>query len=149
MEFIVKTFDELTTTELYEILKVRSAVFVVEQKCPYQDIDELDYRSVHMYFRDGNDIAAYLRAFYKEPDVVQIGRVLTIKRGAGLGGKLLHQSLLEIADHMPCRKIYLEAQSYATGFYGREGFQITSDEFLEDGIPHRQMELILPSKQSH
>ncbi len=149
MEFIVKTFDELTTTELYEILQVRSAVFVVEQKCPYQDIDELDYRSVHMYDRDGNDIAAYLRAFYKEPDVVQIGRVLTMKRGAGLGGKLLHRSLLEIEDHMPCRKIYLEAQSYATGFYGREGFQITSDEFLEDGIPHRQMELILPSKQSH
>ena len=149
MEFIVKTFDELTTAELYEILKVRSAVFVVEQKCAYQDIDGIDYHCVHMYYRDGNDIAAYLRAFYKEPDVVQIGRVMTMKRGAGLGGRLLHQALLEIEDHMPCRKIYLEAQSYATGFYAREGFRITSDEFLEDGIPHRQMELILPLKQSH
>lgn len=143
MEMIVKHFKELTCTELYEILKARSAVFVVEQKCPYQDIDGIDYASVHMFYWQNNTIIAYLRVFYKEPDVLQIGRVLTVRRGKGFGGKLLHEALQEIRENMPCRKIYLEAQSYATGFYEREGFRIVSDEFLEDGIPHRRMERII------
>lgn len=96
-----------------------------------------------MFYWQNNTIIAYLRVFYKEPDVLQIGRVLTVRRGEGFGGKLLYEALQEIRENMPCRKIYLEAQSYATGFYEREGFRIVSDEFLEDGIPHRRMERII------
>lgn len=89
MRFVSKYFDDLTTRELYEILKARSAVFVVEQNCVYQDIDGLDPASLHVFFEDEGRIAAYLRAFVKEPGVVQMGRVLTVDRGCGLGGKLL------------------------------------------------------------
>ena len=70
-----------------------------------------------------------------------MGRVLTLEHGTGLGGKLLHNGLSIIREKMPCRKIYIEAQSYAVGYYEREGFKVTSAEFLEDGIPHVQMEL--------
>lgn len=85
MQFQTKKFDELTTTELYEILKARAAVFVVEQNCVYQDLDDLDYKSLHVFCEDGKTVTAYLRAFYKEDDVVQMGRVLTLKHGTGLG----------------------------------------------------------------
>ena len=141
MHLVVKKFDELTTTELYEILKARAAVFVVEQTCVYQDLDDIDYDSLHMFYQDGKTVTAYLRAFYKSAEAVQMGRVLTLQHGTGLGGRLLHEGIAQIREKMPCRKIYIEAQVYAKGYYEREGFRVTSGEFLEDGIPHVQMEL--------
>ncbi|MBQ3861747.1 MAG: GNAT family N-acetyltransferase, partial [Clostridia bacterium] len=78
-----------------------------------------------------------------EPGVVQMGRVLTVDRGVGLGGKLLKAGIEEIRARFHPAKIYIEAQSYAVGFYAREGFRVTSEEFLEDGIPHVKMELDL------
>ena len=116
MRFVSKYFDDLTTRELYEILKARSAVFVVEQNCVYQDIDGLDPASLHVFFEDEGRIAAYLRAFVKEPGVVQMGRVLTVDRGCGLGGKLLRAGIEEIRERFHPGKIYIEAQSYAVGF---------------------------------
>lgn len=115
MELKIKTFTELNTKELYEILKVRSEIFVVEQNCIYQDMDDTDYRSVHIFFEENGIVEAYLRIFEKDPanDIIQIGRVLTRIHGQGLGGELL-----------------------------KEGFQICSEEFLEDGIPHVEMKLI-------
>lgn len=139
MELKAKTFDELTTKELYELLKARAEIFVVEQNCVYQDLDGLDEQSLHIFYEDEGKVIAYLRAFYKEDDVVQMGRVLTLVHGNGLGGRLLHEGLKIIEEKMPCQEIYIEAQAYATGFYEREGFKITSGEFLEDGIPHVQM----------
>lgn len=143
MELTVKTFNELNIDELYEILRVRSEVFVVEQTCIYQDIDGIDKNSLHMFFMEDGAIPAYLRVFFIEEGVVQIGRVLTTKRGAGLGGELLAKSLIAIKERMAPSKIYLEAQCYATGFYEREGFKIISEEFLEDGIPHVAMEKMI------
>ena len=143
MHFVSKCFDDLTTEVLYEILKARSAVFVVEQNCVYQDIDGMDPASLHVFFEDDGRIAAYLRAFVKEPGVVQMGRVLTVDRGCGLGGKLLRTGIEEIRARFHPVRIYIEAQSYAIGFYAREGFRVTSEEFLEDGIPHVKMELVL------
>lgn len=96
MNLVSKYFTDLTTGELYEILKARSAIFVVEQNCVYQDIDALDPESLHVFFEDERRIAAYLRAFVKEPGVVQMGRVLTVRRGVGLGGKLLRAGIEEI-----------------------------------------------------
>ena len=142
MELIVKSFEQLTTRELYELLRVRAEVFVVEQNCVYQDLDETDFRSLHMYFEEDGRIAAYLRVFEAEPGIMQVGRVLTVKRGVGLGGELLHKALQETIARFDPAKIVLEAQCYAAGFHAREGFVICSEEFLEDGIPHVKMELV-------
>lgn len=141
MELKYKFFDALTTKELYEILRVRAEVFVVEQTCVYQDLDGIDDRSLHLYYEEDGKIPAYMRAFIKEEGVVQVGRVLTVEHGKGLGGKLLHEGLQVIRDIYQPKKIYIEAQCYAIGYYAREGFEVCSEEFLEDGIPHVQMEL--------
>lgn len=146
MEFVQKTFDELTNRELYEILRAREAVFVVEQNCPYYDIDGLDYPSLHMFYKDEDgSVQACLRIFEKvdEPGTMQIGRLVTVARGVGLGGKILHQAVEWIRENCDANGIYLEAQQYAIGFYAKEGFQVVSDSFLEDGIPHVQMRLQL------
>jgi len=143
MELTCKTFQELTTKELYEILKARAAIFVVEQNCPYQDIDGLDEASLHLFYEDGGQVQAYLRAFEKEPGSVQMGRVLTLHHGEGLGGRLLQQGIATIKRHFHPEKIVIEAQCYATGYYEKAGFTRCSEEFLEDGIPHVKMELVL------
>mgnify|MGYP003292473739 CR=1 FL=1 len=145
MKLNAKYFDELTTAELYEILKARAAVFVVEQNCVYQDVDGVDYRSLHVFYESDGTVNAYLRLFPKpdEEGTVQMGRVLTVQRGTGLGGVLLKDGIRLAREKMNARKIFLEAQCYAAGFYEREGFRICSGEFLEDGIPHVAMELTL------
>lgn len=141
MHFEAKYFHELTTTELYEILKVRSSVFVVEQKILYQDMDGIDYDSLHVFCPSDTGIKAYLRIFYKkgEPGTVQIGRVLTTVRGTGLGRELLKEGIRLAMEKMHADRVYLEAQVYAIGFYERVGFKVCSEEFLEDGIPHVKM----------
>ena len=145
MEFVQKTFDELTNRELYEILRAREAVFVVEQNCPYYDIDGLDYPSLHMFYKEEDgSVQACLRIFEKvdEPGPMQIGRLVTVARGVGLDGKILNQAVQWIRENCDASGIYLEAQQYAIGYYAKEGFQVVSDPFLEDGIPHVQMRLI-------
>lgn len=141
MELVIKSFEELTTKELYEILKVRAAVFVVEQDCVYQDLDDIDYRSIHVFYRSGDEIIAYLRIYEKnkEQNLVQIGRVLTTRRGMGLGERILREGIRAAEEFMNAEQIYIEAQVYAMGFYEQVGFQVTSGEFLEDGIPHVEM----------
>ena len=143
MKLVSKFFDELSTKELYELLKSRAEIFVVEQNCIYQDLDDKDYQSLHVYYETGGKVIAYLRAFWKEEDVIQIGRVLTMERGKGYGRKLLSAGLEEIKHKFQPKKLYLEAQCYAIGYYEREGFQVCSETFLEDGIPHVKMELII------
>lgn len=143
MEFAVKTFQELTTEELYEILAVRARVFVVEQACAYQDIDGLDLEALHVFARNENGICAYLRAFSQDERTARIGRVLTTVRGKGFGAEILKQGIAAAAERMKKECIYLEAQTYAIGFYEREGFQVVTEEFLEDGIPHVGMVLDL------
>lgn len=145
MKLIYKSFDELTTKELYELLKVRAEIFVVEQNCVYQDLDDIDYKSIHVFYQNDNgSIIAYLRLFPRDDElnVIQMGRVLTLEHGAGLGRKILHAGIDIAKNRMRAQKIYIEAQKYAAGFYEREGFTICSEEFLEDGIPHVQMELV-------
>lgn len=139
MKIDSKYFDELTTRELYEILRSRAEIFIVEQNCVYQDLDDKDYDSLHIFFEENGRIKAYLRAFMKKEDTVQIGRVLTLQHGTGLGGKLLKEGIRIVKEKMNPQYIFIEAQCYATGYYEREGFKICSDVFLEYGIPHVQM----------
>lgn len=145
MTVIVKRFDELTTRELYEILALRSKVFVVEQDCAYQDPDGLDYESIHLFaMRLDGSVSAYARLHWKNGDsgTMRLGRVVSGERGVGLGMKLL-SAAIEQARAMGAREIYIEAQRYAIGFYEKAGFTVTSKPFLEDGIPHVTMRLPL------
>ena len=145
MELKCKYFNELTTIELYEILRARAEIFVVEQNCVYQDLDGTDYESLHLFYEDEGKVTAYARAFWKnQPEkVVQLGRVLTVAHGKGLGRKLLQESIKAVRQQFAPDKIYIEAQCYAVGFYEQEGFRVCSEEFLEDGIPHVVMEVWL------
>ena len=143
MELKVKTFKELSTSELYEILKARSAIFTMEQSIHYQDLDDVDYQSLHFFYQENQKVTAYLRAFYidKEKRIVKIGRVLTMEHGKGLGRSLLEEAIPLIKDKMACTKIIVDAQKQAQGFYEKLGFRVTSGKFLEEGIIHVKMEL--------
>lgn len=145
MNLIAKKFDELTTKELYEILKARAEIFIMEQNIHYQDMDNIDYKSLHCFFMEENKVVAYLRAFYKDEnrDVVKIGRVLTLKHGNGIGKDLMKQSIEAIKNIMTCKKICMNAQKHAEGFYEKFGFITTSSDFLEEGVVHVAMELNL------
>ena len=138
MELIVKRFEELTTEELYEILKIRVSVFVVEQNCPYQEIDDRDKQSYHVYMKDDDGIQAYLRVVDKGVsfDEVSIGRVIAVKRRCGIGSRILSEGIKVAKNKLKANTIKIEAQSYAKGLYERQGFNQVSEEFLEDGIPH-------------
>lgn len=143
MKLISKNFSELTTHELYEIIKSRTEIFLLEQNIICQDLDDVDYDSLHCFYEERNRVIAYLRAFYADntKDVVKIGRVLTLEHGNGLGRKLMQDSIDVIKEKLPCKKICINAQKYATGFYEKFGFNVTSDDFLEEGIVHVAMEL--------
>ena len=143
MKIVSCFFDELTTAELYEILKTRSEIFVVEQNCVYLDPDGRDYESLHVFFEENGRVYAYLSSFMKDSETAQMGRVVTLMHGSGLGSKLLKSGIEQIRMKQNPKRIYIEAQCRATGFYEREGFQVCSDEFMEDGIPHVGMMLEL------
>ena len=140
-----KRFNELSLEELYGILRVRSEVFVTGQKCLYVDPDGKDLDSVQVFALEGDRIIGCLRIYGKEPGVLQIGRVAVIEsqRGRGIGKQMMWQAIDYITENLLEEKIYLEAQTYAIGFYEKLGFKVISDEFLDEGIPHKGMELIL------
>lgn len=147
MDWLIKHWDELTRDELYDLLVVRTAVFVVEQRCPYQEADGLDRRAWHVFARDGGGaVQACLRILEPENGTARIGRVLTTHRGADLGRTLMERGIQAAWEKTGARRIRLEAQSYAQGFYEKLGFRRTeAPEFLEDGIPH--VEMVLERKQ--
>lgn len=140
MKFISKEFSELSAAELYEIIKSRTEIFLLEQNIVCQDLDDTDYKSLHCFFFDGKRVTAYLRAFSSDEDTVTIGRVLTLKHGEGLGSELMKRSIEEIQKRFSCKKISVHAQKQAAGFYEKLGFCVVSDEFLEEGVIHITME---------
>lgn len=141
MEVFEKYYDQLELDELYKIMELRSRVFVLEQKCLYQDLDGLDKKALHLYIRDKGRIVAYLRILEKGlvNEHVAIGRVLSIVRGQGLAKLLLERAIEIVSLDWKEKAIYLEAQVYIKGLYQNFGFKEISDVFLEDGIPHVQM----------
>lgn len=137
-------FDQLTATELYEILRARSAVFVVEQLCPFQDCDGVDRCAHHLWTTDaGSEVAAYLRVVppgvkYVEPS---IGRIITSggARGRGLGRILVAEGIRRTEVLYGARPIRIGAQRYLVGFYSQFGFEPTGYDYDEDGIAHSEM----------
>lgn len=191
MKLVAKKFDELTAPELYEIMRARNEIFVIEQDCVYQDCDDCDY-GYHVFYQEeeplpgsasgAGPVKAYMRIYEidEEPAVamyqgqaiwannltpeqlaeaeiidthegvdmneaggitVQMGRVLTIKHGEGLGIQLLRDGIRVAKEQMHADRIFIEAEDYVIGFYEKEGFRRISDVFMKDDIPHVQMEL--------
>ena len=141
MDLFVKRFGELTNDELYDILRLRVSVFVVEQNCPYMELDDRDQAAIHVYMKDENGIQAYMRILDRgvKSEHVSIGRVIAVKRRSGVGTLLLQAGLRAARECFTADSIHVEAQTYARGLYAKQGFVQISDEFLDDGIPHVKM----------
>ena len=136
-------FHELTAAQLYEILALRSAVFVVEQNCVYQDPDGYDPNALHLMGHRDNNLLCYTRLL--APGVkyegASIGRVITntAARGTGLGKQLMTESIKACENHWPGSPISISAQQYLEKFYFELGFKAETDPYMEDGIPHIKM----------
>lgn len=145
MKLVVKHFSELSADELFELYKLRVSVFVVEQKCPYQEVDDADRAAYHVWLKDENGIEAYARVLPQGTvfPTASIGRVIAVRRRCGLGSKIVEAAVNVARIYLNADKITIEAQVYARSLYEKHGFRQTSEEFLEDGIPHIQMQLEL------
>ena len=136
-----KTFQELTTDELYGLLRVRSEVFVVEQKCVYQDLDYDDQKSIHLWLTEGEKVVALARVCPAGTHMqeISIGRVITTERGKGYGKQIMLHAIDAAVECFRATLIDIEAQEYTKGFYEGVGFEQSSDIFMLDGIPHIKM----------
>lgn len=136
----VASFADLDTATLYALLRLRVDVFVVEQECPYPELDGRDTEpsTVHVWYETAGEPVAYLRILEEDDDRARIGRVVVsrTRRGSGLAQRLMLATL----DHLDGRACVLDAQTYLVGFYRRLGFMPTGPEFLDDdGVPHVPM----------
>ena len=143
MEVIIKNFFDLTNIELYELLSLRSEVFIVEQNCVYQDIDFKDKLALHVLLKKNKKLIGYSRLF-KPGDYFKdssIGRIVVIKeyREKGYGEELMKISIESINKYFKEKKIHISAQAYLKKFYKKFNFKVKGEEYLEDGIPHIKM----------
>lgn len=145
--FTTKTFAELTPTELYDILKLRSEVFVVEQTCVFLDMDDNDQNALHVLGIENNSLVAYTRLVTPGNiyPYASIGRVVTSQtvRKHGYGKLLMKYSISEIQKKYHTNEIVIGAQTYLHKFYSELGFVKEGDDYLEDGIPHIKMRLVI------
>ncbi|WP_347923247.1 GNAT family N-acetyltransferase [Pontimicrobium sp. SW4] len=144
LEITTKTFQELTTKEMYDLLQLRQEVFIVEQNCIYYDIDGKDEKALHIIGKKNNKIIAYTRVF--KPDdyfkEASIGRVVVSKeeRQHKYGYDIMEASIKAVNDNFNETTIKLSGQTYLKKFYNNLGFKEIGEEYLEDGIPHILME---------
>lgn len=143
MIFTIKKFNELSTHELYAVLQLRAEVFVVEQDCVYQDLDNKDLDAYHMLGVLDTKIVAYARIFKPGDYFLEssIGRIVVKKefRKFQYGYQLVQNSIQFIENNLQQNKILISAQSYLSKFYNSLGFTQVGEEYLEDGIPHIKM----------
>lgn len=143
MKWIWKTFEELTHTELYAAMRLRQEVFVVEQECPYLDADGRDAGNHHLLGYDSDGLAAYARVLapgvlYAEVCISRVVSAPRVRR-SGAGRLLMAECIARIHAHYGPVAIRISAQAYLQGFYESFGFATTGKEYLEDGIPHKEM----------
>ncbi len=143
MDIKLFRFEEMSTRQLYDVLKLRSEIFVVEQECIYLDPDGKDQPAYHLLGYEGDMLAAYTRIFAPGDymDRASIGRVAVAEacRGRGYGREIMKASLEAVVDILECNEVAISAQAYLRQFYADFGFEISGDEYLEDGIPHIKM----------
>ena len=135
MNFIAKKFEDLTVSELYEIVRARQEIFLMEQRIVCRDFDGVDYDALHCFLWENDKVVAYMRAFM-EGGEIHLGRFLTLRHGEGLGRRLMESALPVIRKHFGCETVSFHAQKHAEGFYLKLGFKTVSDVFMEEGIPH-------------
>ncbi|MDU1214088.1 GNAT family N-acetyltransferase [Finegoldia magna] len=143
MNTIIKPFDKLTTQELFHIYKLRVDVFVVEQQCPYHEIDDIDLISYHIYLQNDNSIILAYCRLYKQENTFHIGRVIASQKHKGYGTQIMKTAIEFAINNLHADSIIIEAQTYAQKFYEKLGFVQTSEPFEEDGIPHIRMKYIV------
>lgn len=139
MQTHIQKFTQLSTRELYQIYKLRVDVFVVEQQCPYHEIDDIDLESYHIYLQDDQStILSYCR-LYKQNEEYHIGRVISSTRRKGYGTQIMKTAIQFAKNNLKANTIIIEAQAYAIEFYKKLGFVEISKPFEEDGIEHVMM----------
>lgn len=145
-KFYSKSFNELSVLELYNLMKLRVDVFVVEQNCPYEELDGLDtaQQTQHILGYNKNELVAYARCLAPNTSYensAAIGRVLVKQshRGKGLAQAVVSLAKDICVSHWPDNGIEISAQCYLTDFYEAQGFKIVGEQYLEDGIPHIHM----------
>ena len=143
MEWLYQSFDEISGRELYELLKLRVNVFIVEQDCPYAELDGNDFDAIHITCKDEQGIAGYSRLLpkgvkYESPS---IGRVIVRAdlRGTGLGHMLMECATQQVLKKWQPSEIFLQAQTHLEAFYKQHGFNTISEPYKDDGIPHIDM----------
>lgn len=140
----IKTFETMNVKELYEALKLRSDVFVVEQTCIYADLDGRDENASHVMVQENGRVIGYLRILDKGQtfDEIAIGRVVVDPafRKRGIAEEMMKTAIAYIKENLGASRIKLAAQQYLTGFYEGLGFRVISEGYVEDGIPHVDME---------
>ncbi len=141
--FKIKTFNQLSTNELYDLLQLRSEVFVVEQNCVYQDVDNKDQKAIHILGYKKDKLIAYARIFNSGDyfKLASIGRVVVAKnqRNHQYGYDLMHTAIQAISKYFNEKNIAISAQEHLEHFYNNLGFKRVGDSYLEDGIPHIKM----------
>ncbi len=145
MERKLRTYEQLTRDELYRILRLRSRVFVEEQRSPYQDVDGEDLSALHLWIEEDGEIAAYARVLAPKGGECRIGRVAVAaeRRGRGLGTAVMKDALAAAEERFGASAVRIEAQVQAVAFYERFGFRTVSEPFDDAGVPHVEM-LLLP-----
>ncbi|GEQ04612.1 GNAT family N-acetyltransferase [Staphylococcus gallinarum] len=142
MEYKIVNTQHLSTIELIDIMRERIKVFVVEQNCPYQEVDEEDENALHVMLKDQNKLVAYTRIIERENDI-SFGRVLVTEkyRKQQYGKQIVRQTIDEIKKRYKCGIIKISGQAHLQNFYESFGFKCVSESYLEDGIPHVSLEL--------
>lgn len=152
MTYTLKAFEELSNSELYEILRLRSEIFVVEQECIYNDLDNLDQEGEHLFQIENDTIVSYVRLL--KPGTrfsdTSIGRVVTHKdyRHRGYSTAIMKKAIAYLQNEQNAEQIKISGQKYLRKFYEDLGFVVVTDEYLEDGIPHFGMLLTKNEKNS-
>ena len=143
LDIRIKPFEELNIHELYELLRLRSEIFVVEQNCVYQDLDRKDQIAFHVLGYYKSKLVAYTRIFDKGHylDNASIGRVVVDQsaRSLGFGKKIMQASIDAVKKRFDQDVITISAQTYLNKFYSDLGFEAVGEGYLEDGIPHTKM----------
>lgn len=148
MQSVVKAFEELSNKELYDILRLRAEIFVVEQDCVYNDLDNNDQLANHLMMKSAEgEVLGYVRLLNRGTRFRQasIGRLVVAKeqRFKGLARQLMTEAALWMKDNWQVKTIHISAQKYLKAFYASLGYEIVTDEYLEDGIPHLGMDLLV------
>lgn len=146
METVVKTLAEMTAEQWCKLAQERVRVFVVEQECPYQEIDDQDYTAHHLMLKDDNgNLVGYIRIMNKDDTHATFGRVLVLKqyRGHHYGRELVTATIKSTKQFFSGKQIQIQAQAYLQKFYESFGFKPVSAVYLEDNIPH--LDMVLPA----